>query len=245
MGFYRESPQEKAKRLAQRAISQVRNPQEKKKLAESLGYTLGTGRASGFLQGGLPTTQNKQTAERVVKAIESATSPSSNPRAAAGGATQVDIAKFQENLGETPKQEYERIQAEAREYEQRPFKELQQAEEALRGQQEAYQRQLQEQQRVQAQVQAEVAAAEQGARIAGKRSAATSARVRSQSMIEQSRLQQGQAGVVQAAQAQQRRQPGATVGQPGRARTQVRSGLGIGGYGGTRAGRVTATGLNI
>lgn len=128
---------------------------------------------------------------------------------------------------------------------QRPFKELGQAEDALRVQQEAYQRQLQEQQRVQAQVQAEVAAAEKEARIAGRRSAATSARLRSQSMIEQSRLQQGQAGVVQAAQAQQRRQPGATVGQPGRARTQVRSGLGIGGYGGTRAGRVTATGLNI
>ena len=128
---------------------------------------------------------------------------------------------------------------------QRPFKELGQAEDALRVQQEAYQRQLEEQQRVQAQVQAEVAAAEKEARIAGRRSAATSARLRSQSMIEQARLQQGQAGVVQAAQAQQRRQPGATVGQPGRARTQVRSGLGIGGYGGTRAGRVTATGLNI
>lgn len=244
MGRYRETPQEKARRLAQQAINQVRNPQEKKKLAESLGYRLGTGRASGFLQGGAGVV-TKQTSERVIKAIESATTKHSNPRMASSGATQVDIAKFQENLGETPREEYERKQREAREYEQRPFKELQQAEEALRGQQEAYQRQLEEQQRVQAQVQAEVAAAEQGARIAGKRSAATSARLRSQSMIEQSRLQQGQAGVVQAAQAQQRRQPGATVGQPGRARTQVRSGLGIGGYGGTRAGRVTATGLNI
>ena len=244
MGRGYESPQDKARRLAQQAINQIKNPQEQKKVAESLGYTLGTGRASGFLQGGAGVVTN-QSAERVVKAIESATSPSSNPRAAAGGATQVDIAKFQENLGETPKEEYERKQAEAREYEQRPFKELAQAEESLRNQQEAYQRQLQEQQRVQAQVQAEVAAAEKEAQIAGRRSAAVSGRIRSQAMLDQAKLQRGQTGIVQAAQAQQRKQPGATVGQPGRARTRVASGLGIGGYGGTRAARVSPTGLNI
>ena len=244
MGRGYESPQDKAKRLAQQAINQVKNPQEKKKLAESLGYNLGTGRASGFLQGGVGVVTN-QSAERVVKAIESATNPSSNPRAASMGATQVDIAKFQENLGETPREEYERIQAAAREYEQRPFKELGQAEDALRVQQEAYQRQLEEQQRVQAQVQAEVAAAEKKAQIAGRRSAAVSGRIRSQAMLEQAKLQRGQSGVVQAAQSQQRKQPGATVGQPGRARTRVASGLGIGGYGGTRAARVSPTGLNI
>ena len=240
MGARRESDYEKARRLAQQAINQVRNPQEKQKLAQSLGLNVSP---RGVITGGAHL--ERSTYSRLATALSSSVEKSSNPRAAASGATQINIPKFQEALGETPAEEYARKQAEAREYEQRPFKELQQAEEALRGQQEAYQRQLQEQQRVQAQVQAEVAAAEQEARIAGKRSAATSARLRSQSMIEQSRLQQGQAGVVQAAQAQQRRQPGTTVGQPGRARTQVRSGLGIGGYGGTRAGRVTATGLNI
>ena len=243
MGRYYETPQQKAARLAQKAINQVRNPQEKKKLAESLGYRLGTGRASGFLQGGLP--QNNQTAQRVVKAIESATTKHSNPRMAASGATQVDIAKFQENLGETPQEEYARKQAEAREYEQRPFREAEAAEQQAREAAAAYQRQLEEQQKVQSQARAEAAAAEKQAQIAGKKSAAVSGRLRSQAMLEQARVQQSQAGFVQAAQAQQRRQPGTTVGQPGRTRTRVRSGLGIGGYGGTRAARVSPTGLNI
>lgn len=240
MGARRETPQEKARRLAQQAISQVRNPQEKQKLAQSLGFNV---TPRGTITGGAHL--STQTYTRLAEALSSSVEPSSNIRAAAGGATQINIPKFQETLGETPAEEYARIQREAREYEQRPFKELQQAEEALRGQQEAYQRQLEEQQRVQAQVRAEVEAAEKQARIAGKKSAAVSSRLRSQSMLEQAKLQQGQASVVQAAQTQQRRQSGATVGQPGRSRTQVRSGLGIGGYGGTRAGRVTSTGLNI
>ena len=243
MGRGYESPQDKARRLAQQAINQVKNPQEKKKLAESLGYRLGTGKASGFLQGGLP--QSKQTAERVVKAIESATSPSSNPRMASSGATQVDIAKFQENLGETPQQEYARIQAAAREYEQRPFREAEAAEQQAREAQSAYERQLQEQARIRAQVQAELAKAEKEAQIAGKRSAAVSGQLRSKSMLEQAQLQQAAVRTSQVAQAQQRKQTGATVGQPGRARTRVASGLGIGGYGGTRAARVSPTGLNI
>jgi len=146
------------------------------------------------------------------------------------------------------KRQYEAHQAVIRaieERQQQPFKELGQAQDALRVQQEAYQRQLQEQQRVQAQVQAEVAAAEKEAQIAGRRSAAVSGRIRSQAMLDQVKLQRGQTGIVQAAQSQQRKQPGATVGQPGRARTRVASGLGIGGYGGTRAARVSPTGLNI
>jgi hypothetical protein len=245
MGFYRESPQEKAKRLAQRAISQVNNPQEKKKLAESLGYTLGTGKASGFLQGGLPTTRSKQTAERVVKAFESATTKHSNPRMAASGATQVDIAKFQENLGETPKEEYERKQAEAREYEQRPFREAEEAERQAREAAASLQRQQEEQAKIRREVEAGLAEAERKAQIAGKRSAATSARLRSQSMLEQAQVQQASVRTGLAAQAQQRKQPGTTVGQPGRTRTRVGSGLSIGGYGGTRATRVSPTGLNI
>jgi len=241
MGRGYESPQEKARRLAQQAINQVKNPQEKKKLAESLGYRLGTGRAEGFLQGGLP--QSKQTAERVVKAIESATSPSSNPRMAAGGATQVDIAKFQENLGETPRQEYERIQAAAREYEQRPFKELAAAEQQLLERKRALEAQLGEETRLKAQAQAELLAAEGKAKVAAKRSAAVSGSLRSRAMLEQAQTQEAQTRTALAI--QQRRRAGATVGQPGRARTRVASGLGIGGYGGTRAARVSPTGLNI
>ena len=130
------------------------------------------------------------------------------------------------------------------EEQQRPFKELGQAEDALRVQQEAYQRQLQEQQRIQAEVSAELTKAERAAKIAGRKSAAVSSRLRSQSMLEQAQVQQAQARAGQQLQKQQR-PTGATVGQPGRTRTQVRSGLGIGGYGGTRAGRVTSTGLNI
>jgi hypothetical protein len=244
MGRGYESPQAKAKRLAQQAINQVKNPQQKAALAKSLGYTLGTGKAQGFLQGGAGVVSN-QAAERVVKAIESATKPSSNSRAASMGATQVDIAEFKENLGETPREEYERKQREAREYEQRPFREAEAAEQQAREAQSAYERQLQEQARIKGEVQAELAKAERQAQIAGRRSAATSARLRSQSMLEQSQVQQAAVRTGQAIQGQQRKQPGTTVGQPGRTRTRVASGLGIGGYGGTRAARVSPTGLNI
>lgn len=243
MGRSYETPEQKARRLANKALSQIKNPAEKKKFAESLGYTLGTGRAAGTVQGGAQL--ERKTVERVSKALESSTQPSSNPRAAAGGATTINIPKFQETLGETPQEEYARKQAEAREYEQRPFREAEAAEQQAREAAAAYQRQLEEQQRVQSQARAEAAAAEKQAQIAGRKSAAVSGRLRSQAMLEQARIQQSQAGVVQAAQAQQRRQPGTTVGQPGRTRTRVRSGLGIGGYGGTRAARVSPTGLNI
>ena len=64
-------------------------------------------------------------------------------------------------------------------------------------------------------------------------------------LVSRSQLEQSQRQTVQVARAQQRRTAGATVGQPGRTRTRVSSGLGIGGYGGTAAGRVTSTGLNI
>ncbi len=63
-------------------------------------------------------------------------------------------------------------------------------------------------------------------------------------MLEQAQVQQAQGRAVQALQKSQK-PTGTTVGQPGRARTRVASGLGIGGYGGTRAARVSPTGLNI
>jgi hypothetical protein len=160
-------------------------------------------------------------------------SASSGPRGKDPVKAQLEMIAWQENRA--------RVEAE----QIRPFQELGAAQEALRVQQEAYQRQLEEQQRVQAQAQAELTKAERQAQIAGKRSAATSSRLRSQAMIEQSQLQQAAARTGQAIQGQQRKQPGTTVGQPGRTRTRVASGLGIGGYGGTRAARVSPTGLNI
>jgi len=241
MGRSYETPEAKARRLANQALSQIRNPAEKKKFAESLGYTLGTGRASGTVQGGAHI--SRQTVERVSKALESATQPSSNPRAAAGGATTINIPKFQETLGETPKEEYERIQAAAREYEQRPFKELAAAEQQLLERKRALEAQLGEETRLKAQAQSELLAAEGKAKVAAKRSAAVSANLRSKAMLEQAQTQEAQTRTALAI--QQRRRSGATVGQPGRARTRVASGLGIGGYGGTRAARVSPTGLNI
>lgn len=242
MGRMYESPQAKAKRLANKALAQIKNPAEKKKFAESLGYTLGTGRAAGTVQGGAQV--SRQTAERVAKALESSTQPSSNPRAAAGGATTINIPKFQETLGETPQEEYARIQAAAREYEQRPFREAEAAERQADEARQAYERQLAEQQRIKAEVSAQLSAAESKAKIAGRRSAAVSTQLRSRAMLEQAKVQQAQGRAVQALQKSQK-PTGATVGQPGRARTRVASGLGIGGYGGTRAARVSPTGLNI
>lgn len=238
MGARRETPQEKARRLAQQAISQVRNPQEKQKLAQSLGFNV---TPRGTITGGAHL--STQTYTRLAEALSSSVEPSSNIRAAAGGATQINIPKFQEALGETPQEEYLRIQREAREYEQRPFKELAAAEQQLLERKRALEAQIGEETRIKAQAQAELMAAESEAKIAAKRSAAVSTSLRSKAMLEQANLQQAQARSTQAV--QQQRRSGATVGQPGRARTQVRSGLGIGGYGGTRAGRVTSTGLNI
>jgi hypothetical protein len=100
-----------------------------------------------------------------------------------------------------------------------------------------------EQAKVLGEAQKQVEAAQQQAAIAGKRSAATSAQIRSQAQLEQAQVQAAQQQTFQ--QAQRRKSAGATVGQPGRTTTRVSSGLGIGGYGGTAAGRITPTGLNI
>jgi len=240
MGSRRESSYEKARRLAQQAINQVRNPQEKRKLAQSLGLNVSP---RGVITGGAHL--EKSTYDRLATALQSSVEKSSNPRAAAGGATQINIPKFQEALGETPAEEYARKQAEAREYEQRPFREAEEAERQAREAAASLQRQQEEQAKIRREVEAGLAEAERKAQIASKRSAATSAKLRSQSMLEQAQVQQAAVRTGLTAQAQQRKQPGTTVGQPGRARTRVGSGLSIGGYGGTRATRVSPTGLNI
>lgn len=238
MGARRESDYEKARRLAAQAINQIKNPQEKQKFAQSLGFNVNP---RGGITGGAHLT--RETYSRLGAALQSSVERSSNPRAAAGGATQINIPKFQEALGETPQEEYLRIQREAREYEQRPFKELAAAEQQLLERKRALEAQISEETRIKAQAQAELAAAEGKAQVALKRSAAVSTNLRSKAMLEQASLQQAQTRSALAI--QQRRRAGATVGQPGRARTRVASGLGIGGYGGTRAARVSPTGLNV
>jgi len=130
---------------------------------------------------------------------------------------------------------------------EQPFKELEAAQAELAKQQAALQAQLAEENRLKAQYAAKLQATEAKARIAGKKSVATSARVRSQAQTEAAQLQQQeQKTALQAQQlARTKRTAGVTVGQPGRSRTRVSTGLSIGGYGGTAAGRVTSTGLNI
>ena len=160
-------------------------------------------------------------------------SASSGPRGKDPVKAQLEMIAWEEN------------RARIEEEQQRPFKEAEAAEQQAREAQGAFERQLQEQARVKAESQAQLSEAERQARIAGRRSAATSARLRSQSQIEQAQAQQSLSQTAQTVQAARRAGPGATVGQPRRAQTRVSSGLGIGGYGGARASRVSATGLNI
>jgi Tfp pilus assembly protein PilX len=136
------------------------------------------------------------------------------------------------------------IQRRATEIRERPFREAERAQQEAEAARRGLESQLQEQAQIKAKAQAELAAAEREARIAGKRSAAVSTQLRSRSMLEQAQLQQTQAKTTQEIQKQQR-VAGSTVGQPGKVRTKVSSGLGIGGYGGSRASRVSPTGLNI
>lgn len=100
-----------------------------------------------------------------------------------------------------------------------------------------------EQQRILGEAQKQVEAFQQQAEIAGKKSIAASARIKSQAQVEQAQLQTAQQQTIQ--QAQRRRAAGATVGQPGKTSTRVTTGLSIGGYGSSAAARVNPTGLNI
>lgn len=155
------------------------------------------------------------------------------------------------NRYSTPEQkkafyDYQRQLRAYREFERnRPFREAEAAERQATESAAALQRQLEEQARVKAQVGAELAEAEKQAKVAGRRSAAVSAQLRSKSMLEQAQVRQASTQTALTMRAQQRKQPGTTVGQPGRSRTRIGSSLGIGGYGGTRASRVSPTGLNI
>lgn len=244
------TPAQTAQKLVTQAASQISNPQERKKFLKELGYQEVSGRGgrqikqtSSPVLGGFVPAQGST--ERIIEAFEKTPQKAATNLGRTTREAPFDTEKFYENLGETPREESSRKAAEAKYEAERPFREAEAAERQAAESAAALQRQLEEQARVKAQVGAELASAERAARIAGKRSAATSARLRSQAMLEQTQVQQAAVRTGLAAQAQQRKQPGTTVGQPGRTRTRVASGLGIGGYGGTRAARVSPTGLNI
>jgi len=244
-----ETPAQQALRLVSTAASQIQNFQERQKFLSDFGYSEITARGSSTGRAIVSGQPADASAARIVKAFESqpkTTSPALSIRGTLGGPT-YSVPKLYEAIGETPKQEAERKREEARLEAERPFRELAAAEESLRQQQAAYQAQLAEESRLKAQYAAELQATEAKARIAGKRSAATSARVRSQAQLEATQVQQQEQKTAFQAQQMQRaeRTAGATVGQPGRSRTRVSTGLAIGGYGGSAASRVSPTGLNI
>lgn len=249
-----ETPAQQALRLVSTAANQIQNFEERQKFLSDFGYSEtntrgGKNIVSGTGLFGLGGGSGDASAARIVKAFESqpkTTSPALPFKGTLGGPT-YSVPKLYEAIGETPKQEAERKREEARLEAERPFRELAAAEESLRQQQAAYQAQLKEESRLKAQYAAELQATEAKARIAGKRSAATSARVRSQAQLEATQVQQQEQKTALQAQKMQRteRTAGATVGQPGRSRTRVSTGLAIGGYGGSAASRVSPTGLNI
>jgi hypothetical protein len=78
--------------------------------------------------------------------------------------------------------------------------------------------------------------------IAGKREAALALNVGKQASIEELRKQQAAAAPVRLPQEQRKR---TMIGQPGVSATRFSARSGVGGYGGTAAGRINPTGLNI
>lgn len=79
--------------------------------------------------------------------------------------------------------------------------------------------------------------------IAKKESSAAIGKQRAQSRIAQTQAQQELQRM--APRQEQTRQAGASVGQPGISKTKVGTRLALGGYGGTAAGKINPTGLNI
>ncbi len=234
------SNQERAAQSIYQAASQIGDVNLRNQFLRDLGLSINN---RGGIQG--PGLSDPQLLQRLNKAIQSSNPTTSTGRG--GQITQYNPAQILENFGETYPQQLARQAAEAKEYEERPFRELAAAEESLRQQQAAYQAQLAEESRIKAELAAELKATEEKARIAGKKSVAASGRSRSQAQLEASQLQIQQQRTATQGQQMQRegRVAGATVGQPGRARTRVSTGLAIGGYGGSSASRVSPTGLNI
>lgn len=96
---------------------------------------------------------------------------------------------------------------------------------------------------VKAQYETVAAEAQKQAGIARKESTAAIGRQRSQTQIAAAQAQQQLQQT--APQQEQTRQPGSSVGQPGVSKTKVGTRLALGGYGGTAAGKINPTGLNI
>lgn len=96
---------------------------------------------------------------------------------------------------------------------------------------------------VKAQYETVLAETQKQAGIVKKESAAAVGRQRTQSQIAQAQSQQELQRT--APRQEQTRQAGASVGQPGVSKTRVGTRLALGGYGGTAAGKINPTGLNI
>ena len=87
------------------------------------------------------------------------------------------------------------------------------------------------------------AEAQQKLGVAKKESSAVFGKQRTQSRIAQTQAQQELQRMTP--RQEQTRQAGASVGQPGISKTKVGTRLALGGYGGTAAGKINPTGLNI
>lgn len=118
------------------------------------------------------------------------------------------------------------------------------ADAAVAEQQRALDIQLKEQAALKAQQDAALAEALQQADISKKVSAATAARERIKTSLDTTQAQQ-QLRESSLAMQGRTKQAGQTVGQPGIAKTKVATRISIGGYGGTAAGKINPTGLNI
>lgn len=159
----------------------------------------------------------------------------------------------QDRIQNELRQEQDRIQNELRQEQERIAQQQQQQAAAIQAQLERERAAVQaEQESLRAQFETERAQTEtligeakvktEKQQLAAKRESTLALNVGKQTSLTKLREQQKETAPVRLAQPQRRK---ATIGQPGVASTRVSSRPSIGGYGGTAAGRVNPTGLNI
>lgn len=158
-----------------------------------------------------------------------------------------------EEAAQRVREEQDRIQNELRQEQERIAQQQQQEAAAIQAQLERERAAAQaEQESLRAQFETERAQTEtligeakvetERQQLAAKRESTLALNVGKQTSLTKLREQQKETAPVRLAQPQRRK---ATIGQPGVASTRVSSRPSIGGYGGTAAGRVNPTGLNI
>lgn len=158
-----------------------------------------------------------------------------------------------EEAAQRVREEQDRIQNELRQEQERIAQQQQQEAAAIQAQLERERAAAQaEQESLRAQFETERAQTEtligeakvetEKQQLAAKRESTLALNVGKQTSLTKLREQQKETAPVRLAQPQRRK---ATIGQPGVASTRVSSRPSIGGYGGTAAGRVNPTGLNI